>query len=118
VPGLHTYPRRERLTRTRDYETVYRCGKKRVGREFVCYVARQEGQGRKIGLAVSRKVGKAVVRNRIKRYLRQVYRTHRAEIPDDTQVVFVARPTSARLSYHDCERAVCRLLKEGGALSG
>jgi ribonuclease P protein component len=116
VPGRFEYPRRERLTRTREYESVYRKGAKRVGREFVCYVARQAGQGRKIGLAVSRKVGKAVVRNRIKRYLRQIYRTHRAEISEDIQVVFVARPAATELGYYECERAICRLLKDGDAL--
>lgn len=91
---------------------VFQQGRKSVGRAFVCYGLRREGQGRKFGLAVSRKVGSAVTRNRVKRYLREYYRTHRAQVDDDTHVVIVARPSAAELSYDQCSRAVQRLLTE------
>lgn len=112
MPGQFQFPRQERLTRKRDYEAVYEHGRKRVGRAFVCYVVRREGQGRKIGWAISRKIGKAVVRNRLKRYMREIYRKHRAEIPEDLQVVLVARPASAELNYTECEQAIWRLLNQ------
>jgi ribonuclease P protein component len=67
---------------------------------------RRDGQGRKIGLTVSRKVGNAVVRNRLKRYIREAYRTQRLELPEDAHIVVVARKAAAELSYPECERAV------------
>ncbi len=118
MPGPNAFPQRERLTSKRDFEMVFQQGRKRVGREFICFVVRREGQGRKFGFAVSRKIGKAAVRNRVKRYLREIYRVHRACLSEDTHLILVARPSAARLNYHECAAAVCRLLNEGDLLSG
>ena len=110
MPGLYRFPKRERLTRRAEYLRMYREGDKEVGRAFVCYVARREGQGRKLGCVVSRKVGGAVVRNRVKRYIREVYRTHRPHLMDDVHVVLVARNAAARMDFYQCEEAIRRLL--------
>lgn len=89
-----------------------------VGRAFICYVARQEGQGRKVGFVVSRKVGSAVARNRIRRYLREVYRRHRKDFVEDFHMVVVALPSAAKLTYHQCETAMRHLFREGDVLRG
>ena len=90
---------------------MYREGEKRVGETFVCYMARRAGQGRKMGLAVSRKVGRAVVRNRVKRRIREIYRTHRGKLGEDVHVVIVARQASAGLNYHQSEDALRQLFQ-------
>ncbi len=118
MPGLYEFPPQEHLTRKRDYLDVYAHGRKLVGRAFVCYLVRREGQGRQVGLTVSRKVGKAVVRNRVKRYLREAYRLHRPELVDDVHLVFVARPACAAYDFSQCREAVRGLLQEGGLLNG
>jgi len=69
-------------------------------------MVRRDGQGRKIGLTVSRKVGNAVVRNRIKRYIREAYRNQRLELPEDAHIVVVARKAAAELSCLECAQAV------------
>jgi len=118
VPGRQGFPRTERLTRKREYERVYQEGARRVSDAFICFAVRRAGQGRKIGCAVSRKVGSAVVRNRVKRYIREVYRTHRGEIVDDVHFVVVAKPVSAMLGFHECERTLRRLFQKGDMLDG
>lgn len=119
MPGPQGFPREERLTRRSEYLHVYEHGRKRVGKAFICYTARQAGPNRKVGFSVSRKVGTAVVRNRIKRYLREIYRTHRAHVAEGTHIVVVARPPSATLGYHECERAMRKLLcRTGDAIGG
>lgn len=118
MPGNQRFPTHERLTRRQDFLFLYEHGEKVVGRSFVLHVVRREGQGRKFGVAVSRKVGSAVVRNRVKRYLREIYRTHRAQMDDDLHVVIVARPVSARLTFHDAQDAVHQLFRRGGVLRG
>lgn len=118
MPGQEKFPRRERLTRQREFEDVYQHGKKAVGREFVCYVVRREGQGRKLGVAVSRKVGGAVVRNRIKRYVREAYRSRRKHMVEGFSMVVVARQPAAALSYQECSEALGRLFRQGEVLSG
>lgn len=116
MPGNQTFPSHERLTRRQDFLFLYEHGEKVVGRYFVLHAARREGQGRKFGVAVSRKVGNAVVRNRVKRYLREIYRTHRAQLDDDLHLVIVARPVSARLTFHGAQDAVQQLFQRGGVV--
>lgn len=118
MPGRESFPRQERLTRTSEYLNVYRHGTRYTGRAFICHVVREKGQGRKLGLAVSRKVGGAVVRNRIKRYIREIYRTRRRDLAKDCTVVIVARPHSAGMSFSECEAAIGRLLRQGEVLHG
>lgn len=96
------YPKSERLTRRSAYLRVYDRGTKRVGRHFICYVARHGEEHRKFGMAVSRKVGKAVVRNRVKRYLREIYRHERSRLAHGFDLVMVARPAAAALNFHEC----------------
>lgn len=116
VPGRESLPRRERLTLPREYREVFDQGRRTVGQAFICYVVRNEGQGRKFGMAVSRKVGGAVVRNRVKRYIREVYRKSRAQLDTDLRMVIVARPAAASLSCAECHDALTRLFRQGGAL--
>lgn len=116
MPGRQTFPRSERLTSPRDYRDVFDSGRKAVGDAFVCYVVRREGQGRKLGMAVSRKVGGAVTRNRVKRYIREVYRTTRDRLNDDAYIVVVARPRAAALSFDESERALLEVFRRGGAI--
>ena len=118
MPGTQAFPRQERLTRKRDFETAFKTGRKSVGAAFVCYVVRRESQGRKFGFAVSRKVGTAVVRNRVKRYLREFFRTHRAQIDEDALIVVVARPAAANANFDQCVRAMRRLLGDVEVLHG
>lgn len=116
MPGRFTFPRDARLTSKREYDAVFAEGRKWVGRSFVCYVARREGQGGRLGIAVSRQVGGAVVRNRVKRYLREYYRTHRLELLIPADVVIVARPEARQLDYVRCAEALDRLFRRGGLL--
>ncbi len=88
-----------------------------MGQTFILYVVRREGQGRRVGFAVSSKVGKAVVRNRIKRFLREVYRAYRPHLADNLQMVLVARPAAATLDFRGVQEAVYKLFRNGDMLS-
>jgi ribonuclease P protein component len=68
---------------------------------FVFQVARSEAPGCRLGLTVSRKVGPAVRRNRIKRLLREAFRTDRALFPERADVVVIAKDSCALRSLAD-----------------
>ena len=86
--------RRHRLSRSRDFDAVYRRGRSVSTRYLVLYwFAREEddaGGASRLGVAVPRSIGGSVVRNRIKRQLREVWRARPPEAPND--YVLVVRP--------------------------
>jgi ribonuclease P protein component len=87
-----------RLRRRREFLAVQSAGTKVNTRHFVALVSRGEtGAGGRVGLTVSKRVGIAVVRNRIKRLVREWLRTH-AWVPDGLDVVIIAKDSAARVS--------------------
>jgi ribonuclease P protein component len=86
--------RRNRLSRSRDFDAVYRRGRSVSTRFLVLYsFARETDPGApRLGLAVPKTTGSAVVRNRIKRRLREVWRNRLSDLPPDYDYVLVVRP--------------------------
>ena len=86
--------RRHRLSRSRDFDAVYRHGRSVSTRFLVLYwFPREDGDGEpRLGLAVPKATGGAVVRNRIKRQLREVWRERLGSIPAGRDYVLIARP--------------------------
>jgi len=85
--------RRNRLSRSRDFDAVYRRGRSVSTRFLVLYWFGRDDEGEpRLGLAVPRAVGTAVTRNRIKRQLREAWRTRLDRVPSGADYVLVARP--------------------------
>jgi ribonuclease P protein component len=85
-------PRANRLTRSRDFDAVYRHGRSTSTRYLVLYwFPREDGEeGSRLGIAIPRKAGSAVTRNRLKRLLREAWRGVQGR--DGVDYVLVARP--------------------------
>jgi ribonuclease P protein component len=94
--------KRGRLTRSADFERVYRQGRSHGNRYLVVYAFPRTGDGEaRLGVSVSRKVGGAVDRNRVKRLLREAFAEVRGQLPADNDVVVVARPQARELAERD-----------------
>ena len=93
---------RGRLSRSADFDRVFRSGRSHAGREFVLYVfPRSEDAGQRLGLSVSRKVGGAVERNRVKRLLREAFALEGERLPAGTDAVVVARHEANALAERE-----------------
>jgi ribonuclease P protein component len=92
--------RRNRLTRSHDFDAVYRRGRSVSTRFLVLYWFPREDASEepRLGLAVPKRVGSAVARNRVKRRLRELWRSRLETIPGGFDYVLVVRPGVAEAS--------------------
>jgi len=85
--------RRSRVTRSGDFDSVYRRGTSAAGRHLVVYAfARGEGDQPRLGLSVGKRVGSAVERNRVKRVLREEFARISGALAPGVDYVVIARP--------------------------
>lgn len=116
-------PKRGRISRSADFDAVYQRGKSASNRHLVVYVFAREdapaGEPARLGISVSKKVGGATERNRIKRVVREQFAGIAAMVPAQTDVVVIARPGCAEyLEEQGSETLGVRLRELVGRVTG
>ncbi|MDR0311310.1 MAG: ribonuclease P protein component [Acidobacteriota bacterium] len=95
------FPRSIRIVHSSDYKALYKTERKIYSSHFVLY-SRVNTLGRsRLGITASRKVGGAVVRNRVKRLFREIFRRHLNQIPDRFDIVVNAKSGCGGAGYED-----------------
>lgn len=73
-PGDERFPPHERLRKRADYLRCYRTGRRRTGALVILYIAANTSGHPRMGITATRKVGNSVIRHRLKRWIREIYR--------------------------------------------
>ena len=104
----------ESLKKNDDFRNCYNTGRSFVNRYLVLYVC-GNGKGKnRIGISVSKKVGNSVVRHRITRKIREIYRLHEKMFDSGLDIVVVARSRAKDADYHRIEGALLNLAGKAG----
>ena len=106
-----TFPKKNRIKSKAGFQLVYTTGRSVVDSLSVLYVLPLDAEGPKIGFAVGKKIGNAVVRNRVKRMMREVFRHHKSELLTNIQLIWVARKKLAAADLKTYDRVFMRLAK-------
>jgi ribonuclease P protein component len=113
-----------RLKRSGDFRQVREAGASFVGRWLVFGVWKAQGEVEtemeagepKFGVVTSRKVGGAVVRNKVRRRIRHIHQAHLGSVQNGCWIVTVARFRAAEASFQELDREWCKLARRAGVL--
>lgn len=100
-----------RIKKSRLFKKVYTNGRYFAEKYLVLYILKNNEEHNKVGYSVSKKVGNSVVRNRVKRLMRENFRKIYDEIKPGYYIVFTARAGSKDATYYDIENSMERALK-------
>jgi ribonuclease P protein component len=111
------FRRLDRILRSREFSHVLGHGERRRSRDFVVIAHKDEqaqnaetARARRLGITVSRRVGNSVVRNRVKRGIREWFRQSRCGLPEGFEIVVIARPPARDLTTRQVGDALSTLV--------
>lgn len=94
-----------------EFRRIYRKGKSAVSPQLVIYCQRNRRGHSRLGVSVSTKLGCAVVRNRVRRRIREIYRLNKAKMLPGYDLIVVARVRAVETDYQKLDRTYLRLLE-------
>lgn len=103
---LFGFSSRQRLHYQRDFRKIITTGNKIYQKFFHLYwtIGEKKYDGQRLGLVVSRKLGKAVRRNRLKRWLREFFRLHKQQLPAGCDIIIKPRLAAMSLSHQEIDK--------------
>ncbi|WP_163655351.1 ribonuclease P protein component [Listeria sp. PSOL-1] len=100
-----------RIKKSDDFQKVFKRGKSVANRQFVIYTLKKEDLVHfRIGLSVSKKIGNAVCRNRIKRCIRQVFHELDDGLVQENDYIIIARKPAANMDFHEIKKSLIHVL--------
>ena len=107
----NSFSKADRLLRRSEFLAVSDSGRRCKSSNFLLLIKKNNLERPRIGITVSKKVGNAVIRNRVKRLVREYFRTHKEDFPASSDTVVIAFPGAAGLSYREVESELAATLK-------
>jgi ribonuclease P protein component len=105
-----SFGRDERILKRNDFSVAYQQGKRLSSKNFIIYLHPNQTGTRRLGITVSKKIGDAVQRNRIKRLLREFFRLNKDRLPAGQDIVVVSRRDTSNKKYDEVRQELEGLL--------
>jgi ribonuclease P protein component len=116
--GVVSMNKQYRIKKNEEFQEIFQKGASTANRQFVIYVLDQPDQTSfKIGLSVSKKIGNAVIRNRVKRLIRQVMFEYKDYIKVGKDIVIIARRPTAEMDYYEVKSSLEHVCKRAKILN-
>ncbi|WP_239615399.1 ribonuclease P protein component [Cohnella mopanensis] len=111
--------RKLRLRKREDFNVVYRYGRSFANSQFVVYWRKRSQRGTfRMGVSASSKLGGAVVRNRLRRMVKEIVRLNASKLLEDMDLILIVRKPALSLPYKEMEGSILHVLRKAGLLKG
>jgi ribonuclease P protein component len=108
-PARRRFPKSARLLKRAEFRGVYDEGQRRNGSYFAVFFRPNGLAETRLGVTVPVRIGGAVIRNRVKRRIREAYRLNRERIPQGWDIVMNPREAAGRIAFRSLEKEMMRL---------
>ncbi|WP_186576861.1 ribonuclease P protein component [Aquibacillus kalidii] len=106
-----------RLKKNEEFQLVFKQGKSFANRQLVLYFLKKDNQSHyRVGLSVSKKIGNAVVRNQVKRYLRQAFLELDERIANCYDFIIIARKPAKDMGFEEVKKSLVHVLSKSKLL--
>ena len=105
-----------RLKKNMEFKKVYSVGKKYWNRNFILFTKKNDLDETRVGFTITKKHGNSVVRNRIRRRMKEAYRLNLSHIKDGYDLVFIPKRNIVSISYGELENSMIHIMKISGVL--
>lgn len=107
-----------RLRSNMEFKRVYNGGKSYWNRNLVLYVKKNDVENTRVGYSITKKIGNSVVRNRLRRRMKEIYRLNFDGVKGNYDLIFIPKRNTIDISYKELESAMLHILKIANVLKG
>lgn len=105
-----------RLRKNMEFKKVYSVGKNYWNRNFVLYIRKNGLDETRVGFTITKKHGNSVVRNKIRRRMKEAYRLNFKNVKDGYDLVFIPKKNIVNISYKEIEGSMIHIMKIANVL--
>lgn len=106
----------ESLKKDRQFKIVYKHGRNYWNKSLTLYMKKNGLNYNRVGYSITKKIGNSVVRNKLRRRMKEIMRLNFDDIKDGYDLILIPKKSTVNMDYYDLEKEIIHLLKRSGLL--